>query len=219
MVPYLHCFRYDIVINVRGTWGGILSCSILWVSPSLRVFLVQAKCTVSCAIRSGITFSPPLRVLSISPKMAYQFCPVCFTAVLLEPQDSRQHKLSSPGECFLLGVHFVWCRQARPAPHPTPVWAVSCLHLMEVLVGVIFSCWFWNNFYIPFLLSAHVRVYFTKLWLVVILPFPHQVTLWAQFPKRNNPPFWLKPCGAFPGVSLSVPPVSHLGAGSSILWL
>lgn len=60
-------------------------------------------------------------------------------------------------------------------------------------------------------LLTYVFIY--KVVIGSILPFPHQVTLWAQFPMRNNPPFWLKPSGAFPGVSLSVPPMSHLGAG------
>lgn len=83
-----------------------MSRSTLGVSPSLPGVLVQSESTVSCII-SGIPFSPPLLVLSASPETAYQFCSVCFTAVLLEPRDSRQRKPPSSVECSLLGVHFV----------------------------------------------------------------------------------------------------------------
>ena len=34
---------------------------------------------------------------------------------------------------------FVWCRQGRPSPHPTPVLAMSHLHLTEVPVESYFQ--------------------------------------------------------------------------------
>lgn len=141
MAPFLHCFRCG-VFNVP--WQPRRYLCLVPHSgsvPPSGCSSVQAKPTISCVMKSGIASSPPL-VLPTSPETAHWSCPMCFTAVLLEPPDTRQHRPLSSVVCFLPGIHFVRCQQARPAPapHPTPSWPSSCFHLTEVSVGVIFNC-------------------------------------------------------------------------------
>lgn len=120
MAPFLHCFRCGIFIDVP--WQPRRYLRLVPQSgsvPPSGCFSVQAKPTLSCVMKSGIPSSPPL-ALPTSPEAAHQFCPTRFTAVLLEPPGTRQHRPLSSVACFLPGIHFVRCRQARPTAAPPP---------------------------------------------------------------------------------------------------
>lgn len=140
MAPFLHCFRCG-VFNVP--WQPRRYLCLVPHSgsvPPSGCSSVQAKPTISCVMKSGIASSPPL-VLPTSPETAHRSCPMCFTAVLLEPPDTQQH---STGLCGVLSAWNSLCPmstgQTRTCTHPTPSWPSSCFHLTEVSVGVIFNC-------------------------------------------------------------------------------
>lgn len=75
---------------------------------------------------------PPRRLTSFVPCVLLQ----CYWN--LEIPDSTNRPPLWSAFC----LEFTLSDVARPdlRPTPPPIWAVSCLHLMEVLVGVIFSC-------------------------------------------------------------------------------
>lgn len=144
MAPFLRCFRCGIFIDVP--WQPRRYLRLVPQSgsvPPSGCFSVQAKPTLSCVMKSGIPSSPPL-ALPTSPEAAHQFCPTCFTAVLLavycQAPDSTGRCPLWPAFC----LEFTLSDVDRPdpqlhPPHPSPTWPSSCLHLTEVSVGVIFS--------------------------------------------------------------------------------